>query len=83
MLMSVKIIPNAKQTEVVGWEGKVLKIRIAAPATEGKANKELLRFVAKLCDCAPSEVEILKGQTAKQKILDVPAMPDLQLTNLN
>lgn len=77
MLMSVKIIPTAKKTEVVGWEGTVLKIRVAAPATEGKANKELLRFVAELCGCSQSEVEILKGQTAKQKILDVPVMPDV------
>lgn len=76
MLMSVKIIPNAKQTEVVGWDGRNLKIRIAAPAIEGKANKELTRFVAELCDCSQSEVEILKGQTAKLKLLDVPVMPD-------
>jgi len=77
MLMSVKIIPNARQSEVVGWEGKTLKVRIAAPATEGKANKELVRFVAKICDCAPSEVEIMKGQTAKMKLLDVPVLPIL------
>ncbi len=75
--MSVKIIPNARQSEVVGWEGKTLKVRIAAPATEGKANKELVRFVAKICDCAPSEVEIMKGQTAKMKLLDVPVLPIL------
>ncbi len=77
MLMNVKTIPNAKKTEIVGWEGTALKIRIAAPATEGRANKELLRFVAELCDCAPSEVEIVKGQTAKLKILDVPVMPEV------
>ena len=75
--MSVKIIPNARQSEVVGWEGKTLKVRIAAPATEGKANKELVRFVAKICDCAPSEVEIMKGQTTKMKLLDVPVLPNL------
>ena len=77
MKLSVKIIPNAKQTEVVGYEGKILKIRIAAPAIEGKANKELIKTMAKLCDCAPSEIEIVKGQTAKLKLLDVPVLPNV------
>lgn len=73
MTINVKIVPNAKKTEVVGWEGKTLKIRVAAPAIEGKANKELMRFMAELCDCSQSEVEIVKGQNAKMKLLDVPA----------
>jgi uncharacterized protein len=75
MNLTVKIIPNAKVTEVVGYEGKTLKIRISAPATEGKANKELIKVIADLCDCAPSEVEILKGLTSKTKVLDVPVLP--------
>jgi hypothetical protein len=73
MTITVKIIPNAKKTEVVGWEGKALKIRISAPAIEGKANKELIRFLAELCDCSQSEVEIIKGQTSKIKVVDLPA----------
>jgi hypothetical protein len=77
MTITVKIIPNAKNTEVVGYEGKTLKIRIAAPAIEGKANKELIRFLAELCDCAPSEIEILKGLASKTKVLDVPTLPEL------
>ncbi|MDF1497685.1 MAG: DUF167 domain-containing protein [Patescibacteria group bacterium] len=77
MTITVKIIPNAKNTEVVGYEGKILKIRISAPAVEGKANKELIKIMAEVCDCAPSEIEILKGHTSKTKLLDVPTMPEL------
>ncbi|MFZ6015522.1 MAG: DUF167 domain-containing protein [Patescibacteria group bacterium] len=79
MTISVRIIPNAKQTEVIGFEGKTLKVRVAAPAIEGKANKELLRFMAELCDCAPSEIEIIKGHASKQKILDIPNEPFLEI----
>ncbi len=75
MKLSVRIIPNAKKTEVVGYEGQTLKIRLSAPPIEGKANLELIRFMAELCDCAPSEIEILKGHSSKQKILDVPILP--------
>ncbi len=75
MKLSVRIIPNAKKTEVVGYEGQTLKVRLSAPPIEGKANLELIRFMAKLCDCAPSEIEILRGHSSKQKILDIPNPP--------
>lgn len=77
MRLSVQIIPNAKQNEVVGWEGQTLKIRLAAPPLDGKANKELTRFLAELCDCAPSEIEIIKGLASKHKSVDVPQMPKI------
>lgn len=78
MKLLVRIVPNAKQTEVVGWEGQTLKIRIAAPPIEGKANLELIRFMAELCACAPSEIEIAKGLISKQKTLEVPSLPTIK-----
>lgn len=44
MKLALKVIPNAKKSEAVGWEedpraGRALKLRIAAPPVEGKANK--------------------------------------------
>lgn len=75
MKLLVKIIPNAKKTEAVGWEGQTLKIRLSAPPIEGKANKELIKFLAEICDCAPSEIEITKGLASKQKTLEVPRLP--------
>ncbi|MBU2566262.1 YggU family protein [Patescibacteria group bacterium] len=77
MIISVRIIPNAKKTEVVGYEGKTLKVRVSAPPIEGKANKELIKLMADLCDCSPSEIEIIKGQTTKLKLLDVPVLPEI------
>ncbi len=78
MKLLVRIVPNAKQSEAIGWEGQTLKVRIAAPPIEGKANEELIRLMAELCDCSPSEVEILKGMGSKQKTLDVPRLPQLK-----
>ena len=77
MLISVKIIPNAKITEAVGYEGKTLKVRVAAPPIDGRANKELIKLMANLCGCAPSEIEVIKGQTTKLKLLDVPVLPEI------
>mgnify|MGYP002681726629 CR=1 FL=1 len=77
MKLLVKIIPNAKKTEAVGWEGQTLKIRLSAPPIEGKANKELIKFLAEMCECAPSEMKIAKGLTGKQKTLEVPCLPTI------
>lgn len=77
MKLSVRLIPNAKKSEIVGWEGRTLKIRVAAPPIEGKANEELVKFLADVLDCAPSEIEILKGSTSKNKLLDVPNLPEI------
>lgn len=72
MRITVRISPNAKKSEVLGWEDGYLKIKIAAPAVEGKANAELTRFLAKLCQVSKSQIVILKGDNARIKILDVP-----------
>ena len=68
----VRVIPNASRSEVAGREGSVWKIRLAAPPVDGKANEALVRFIADKLDLAPSEIEIVKGQTSKTKILDIP-----------
>lgn len=71
MTISVHIIPNAHQNEIVGWIEGALKIRIAAPPIEGKANEELKKFLAKTFDLAPSEIEIEKGMTGKRKRINL------------
>ena len=76
MKLLVRLIPNAKQSEVVGWEGQTLKVRVAAPPIEGKANEALIRLLADTIDCAPTQIQILKGQTSKNKVLDVPMLPN-------
>lgn len=70
--LTVRVVPNASRSEVVGREGSVWKIRLAAPPIDGKANVALLRFLADKLDLAPSEITIVKGQTSKIKTLHVP-----------
>ena len=72
MKLSLKITPNAKRSEVVGWEEGILKVKIAAPAIDGKANAELVKFLAKKLGLPKSQIVILKGETARQKLVEVP-----------
>lgn len=69
--ITVRIVPNASKTELVNRDAGIWKIRVAAPAVDGKANEALVRFLADEFDCAPSKITIVRGHTAKTKIVDI------------
>jgi len=71
-LIHIKIIPNAKNNEIVGKEGNAWKIRINAPPIEGRANEALVKFLAEILDVAPSLIEIVKGGSSKNKTIKIP-----------
>jgi uncharacterized protein (TIGR00251 family) len=71
MTFRVKVIPRSAKTEIVGTMADgTLKIRIAAPPEKGKANEELIRFLA--AHYGVKNVEIISGHTAALKIVRLP-----------
>lgn len=81
IVISVKVIPNAKRNEIVGWENEELKIRIKAVPEDGKANEELIRFLAKTLKISKSQIEIVRGHTSRHKQLAIQNPPDNLLFN--
>ena len=73
--LTLHIQPGAKKTEIVGIHGDALKIRLAAPPVDGKANAALIAFVAQRLDVAKSAVTLKSGQTSRRKVLEVTAPP--------
>lgn len=71
MKLKVKIAPNSKQNEIIGWFGDQLKIKIAAAPEKGKANKELIRFLSEELGCPSSFISIDKGHTSSSKLLEI------------
>ena len=67
LVIDCLIQPKSKSNEVVGTLGDRLKIRIAAPATDGKANKELVKFLAESFEVARGEVVIEAGLGDRRK----------------
>jgi uncharacterized protein (TIGR00251 family) len=59
--LRLRIVPNAKQSAVVGPHGDALKLKIAAPALEGRANKELLDFLADKLGVPSRNVSLISG----------------------
>lgn len=78
MELRVKVTPNAKHSEILGWEddpraGRVLRVRLQAPPIDGKANKALVAFLGKEFGVSKSSVRILKGKTSRLKTVEVPS----------
>lgn len=79
MIIRVRVIPNAKHSEVMGRVGSIVRVRVAAPAVEGKANEELLEFLAEYFGVKPSYVSILRGEKGKEKTVQIEGRPEHEL----
>lgn len=69
MLVTLHIQPGASRSECAGRHGDALKIRLAAPPVDGKANAALIAFVAARLGIARAAVTLKSGQTSRRKIL--------------
>jgi len=69
----IKAQPSASKNEFCGIYGEdAIKIRIKAPAVEGAANKELVKFLAKSFKVSKSDIIFKTGQNSKIKIVEFP-----------
>lgn len=71
VVVSVHVQPGAKRTEFAGRHGEALKIRLAAPPVDGKANACLQAFLADFLNVPKAAIELVSGQTSRQKVLRV------------
>lgn len=76
LVLALHVQPGAKRTAVDGTHGEGtqqrLKVRLAAPPVDGKANAELIELVARRFGCAKSAVSIKTGAGSKLKRVTVP-----------
>ncbi len=71
-IFSIKAVPNSSKNLVSGILDESLKIKIKAPAVEGAANKELVKFLSKMFKVAKSEIVFVGGQSSKRKLIKIP-----------
>lgn len=77
----VRVQPGAKKSEFAGVLDGRLRIRLAAPAVENKANKALVAFIAKSLGLRPNRVSLISGEQGRQKriFIDTVEEPDWQI----
>jgi len=71
IIIKVKIIPGSSKNKIIGVYNDSLKITITAPPVEGKANKKCITYLAKYFNVAKSKIEIISGQTSKNKFIKI------------
>jgi len=72
--LAVKIVPRAARTEIAGWLGDRLRVRVAAVPEGGRANAELTTFLARLLGVTRTQVRIVSGHTAALKLVAVDSI---------
>lgn len=71
MMIKVRVIPNSSRNEVVSRIGSILRVKICAPAVEGKANVELCDFLSDFFEVRKSMVLLRKGERGREKTIEV------------
>ena len=73
-LLRLRIVPNARRSEVVGEYGDAIKIKIQAPALEGKANEALRDFLAERLQLPAGAIELVSGQKSRDKTVAITGL---------
>lgn len=72
--LTVKVIPNSKKNEIEHSGEGLLKVRIKAPPDKGKANEELIAFLAKTFKVSKSQIRIISGHANRIKTLEIEGL---------
>ncbi|MBI2542972.1 MAG: DUF167 domain-containing protein [Candidatus Aenigmarchaeota archaeon] len=71
MIIAVKVIPNSKKLEITKTGENIYRIKLNAPAVEGKANSRLVEVISDYFSVPKSSVTIVKGHKSRKKILEI------------
>jgi uncharacterized protein (TIGR00251 family) len=74
--LRIHLVPNAKIDKVVGEHGGAIKIKVRAPAVEGKANSALISFLAKRLNLPARTIVLLRGQRSREKVIRIDGLSD-------
>jgi uncharacterized protein (TIGR00251 family) len=69
-VINVRVISNANKNEVSEEEGKV-KVRVAAPAVCGKANKAVIEVLAEFFKVKKRDIKIIRGEKSREKVIEI------------
>ena len=73
--LTIRVTPRARKTELGGvLEDGTIRVRVAAPPVEGKANKALVMYLAELFDVRKNKIEIVAGEKGLDKIVSIDGM---------
>jgi uncharacterized protein (TIGR00251 family) len=69
--LGIRAVPNAPRDAVVGWLGDELKVKVHAPALDGRANEALCAFLAGKLGLSRNSVSLARGDKSRSKVVEV------------
>jgi len=83
VLLQLRVMPNARRTEVDGLHDGALRVRLAAPPIDGRANEALVAWLAKALGVPKRDVEVLRGESSRRKQVAIAVSHDVATAWLN
>ena len=75
-MLHVHVVPNAKIDKVAGEHGNAIKIKLRAPAFEGKANSALMSFLADELNISQHAIVLEHGQKSRHKLIRIDGLTE-------
>ena len=72
--LHIRLQPNARRNEVVGFQNEVLRLRVTALPQEGRANKALIDLLSDALDIPKSRIDIFRGHTTRDKLITIEGL---------
>ncbi len=81
--LNLRVSPGAKHTSIAGTYGdRAIRLKVAAPPADGKANAEVERFLASLLGIPRSEVTVTRGASSRDKVVVVGGLGETETSRL-
>jgi uncharacterized protein (TIGR00251 family) len=72
--IDVRLTPRGGRDRVDGWDGAILRVRVAAPPAEGRANAAMIRLLAKTLGLPPSRLTLVAGGQSRTKVVEIAGL---------
>ena len=82
LLLDLHIQPGAKKSQVVGLYGERLKLAVAAPPVDGKANKAVVQFIVRCLGIRIRDAMVVSGMTSRRKTVEVGGVDEKRVRRM-
>lgn len=76
MKLALHVQPGAKKSEVTGWHGDRIKLRVHAPPVDGAANEAVIEFLASSLGLPRSQVRLVQGASSRSKLVEIQGLSE-------
>ncbi|MFA5928365.1 MAG: DUF167 domain-containing protein [Candidatus Margulisiibacteriota bacterium] len=83
VILNIRLQPRSSRNQLIGFQADGrLKIKLVAPPVDNEANEELVKYLAKTLHIAKQNIEIIKGQTSRDKLLRITGVTEVEIIRL-